>query len=342
MLAALVIWFLIELFQPFHGTGHGSIEVTVAPDSSVGQVGTLLADDGVIESAFFFKLRATLDGDRDKLLAGRHRLRLGMSYSAALTALTTPPPPVPTTNVTITPGRSRQQITKLLKSQGVDGDYAQATRHSPLLQPAQYGAPKDTPSLEGFLFPDTYQLRKPLKISALVDDQLTEFKQQFAKVNFSYAKSKNLTPYDVLIIASLISEESLLPGDAPLAASVIYNRLRLGMDLGLDSTVSYATGNYGVLTEKDLHSPSRWNTTNHPGLPPTPIDSPDLQAIDAAAHPARTDYLYFIDKVCGNGKLLFTASYDQFLRWSQAWSAAVAKAERDGGSAEFCSTKKAK
>jgi UPF0755 protein len=132
----------------------------------------------------------------------------------------------------------------------------------------------------------------------------------------------------------------MLPADGPKVASVIYNRLRLGMDLGLDSTVSYATGNYGTLTDKDLASRSPWNTTNHPGLPPTPIDNPDLQTIDWAAHPSKTDYTYFINRVCGNGGLRFTENYALFQKWSDAWNAAVAKAARDHGNAEFCGKRK--
>jgi UPF0755 protein len=242
----------------------------------------------------------------------------------------------PTVDVTIIPGHSRQQVQKLLHESGIKGNYLKATRRSALLDPAQYGAPASVPSLEGFLWPDTYNLRRPVKVGALIADQLTTFKQQFATVNLKYAESKNLTPYDVLKIASLITEESMLPKDGPKAASVIYNRLRMGMDLGLDSTVAYATGNYGDLTEKDLASKSPWNTTNHAGLPPTPIDSPALAAIEAAAHPARTDFLYFINKVCGNGALRFTASYSEFLHWSALWSAAVAKAAKHGANAEFC------
>jgi UPF0755 protein len=108
------------------------------------------------------------------------------------------------------------------------------------------------------------------------------------------------------------------------------------MDLGLDSTVAYATGNYGALTAKDLRSKSPWNTTNHPGLPPTPIDNPDLSAIDAAAHPAHTGALYFINRVCGGGALRFTASYQQFLLWSAQWNAAVSRAAHDHKSPEYC------
>ena len=241
-----------------------------------------------------------------------------------------------TVNVTIIPGHSRQQVQTLLHRSGIPGDYVRATVRSPLLDPTQYGAPANAHSLEGFLWPDTYNLARPVRIAALIADQLETFKQEFAKVDLGYAASKNLTGYDVLKIASLITEEAQRPGDLPLAASVIYNRLRLGMELGLDSTVAYATGNYGTLTQRDLRSRSPWNTTNHLGLPPTPIDSPDLAALQAAAHPARTDYTYFINRVCGNGALRFTASYDQFLQWSAEWSAAVATAARHGGDAEYC------
>jgi UPF0755 protein len=241
-----------------------------------------------------------------------------------------------TTNVTIIPGHSRRQVQAVLHASGIRGNYMRATVRSPLLDPTQYGAPASTPSLEGFMWPDTYNLRKPVRVGALIADQLRRFKQEFAKVDFSYAESKNLTQYDVLKIASLISEESMRSADGPRVASVIYNRLRDGMDLGLDSTVAYATGNYGELTEKDLQSKSPWNTTNHAGLPPTPINSPSLAAIEAAAHPVTTNYLYFINKVCGNGALRFTDSYDQFLQWSSDWNAAVVLADKHHSSAEFC------
>jgi UPF0755 protein len=242
--------------------------------------------------------------------------------------------------VTIIPGHSRKQIQKLLHESEIRGSYLKATERSTLLDPTQYGAPAKIPSLEGFLWPDTYNLRKPVKIGPLVADQLAAFKRNFAQVNLNYAKSKNLTGYDVLKIASLLTAESMKAGDAAKVASVIYNRLRMNMDLGLDSTVSYATGNYGDLTEKDLQSKSPWNTTNHAGLPPTPINNPDLAAINAAAHPAKTDYVYFINKVCGNGALRFTARYSRFLHWSALWNAAVEKAAKHHGSPEFCKGRK--
>jgi UPF0755 protein len=336
VVVAVIIWFLWSLFQPFAGAGHGRVEVMIPVGSSTSEVGSILERDGVIRSGYFFKLRAALDGDRSKIRSGYYFLAFDMSYSAALHALTTQSGQLPTVDVTIIPGLSRRQVQTRLRASGIKGNYVRATIRSKKLDPADYGAPAGTPSLEGFLWPDTYNLRRPVKLAALIADQLSTFKQEFSRVDLAYAKSKNLTAYDVLKIASLISEESLTAADGPRVASVIYNRLREGIDLGLDSTVSYATGNYGTLTESDLASSSPWNTTNHPGLPPTPIDSPGLVDIDYAAHPAKTDYLYFINRVCGEGALRFTAHYDQFLVWSQAWNAAVTQARGNIDHAEFC------
>ncbi len=98
VLAGALLWFLYELFQPFHGSGHGSITVTIPAHSSSSQVGDLLERDGVISSSFFFELRATLAGERSQLRSGTYHLKFGMSYSDVLKRLTTPPPPVPTTS----------------------------------------------------------------------------------------------------------------------------------------------------------------------------------------------------------------------------------------------------
>ena len=234
-----------------------------------------------------------------------------------------------TTNVTIIPGRTRRELDALLRSQGVKGSYWKDTRSSPVLNPHSYGAPAGTHSLEGFLFPDTYNLREPLSIPALVADQLQDFKQKWATVDLNYARQHHLTPYDVLIIASMVEAEAATPRDMAQVASVIYNRLRLGMPLQIDATTRYATGNYThPLTQKQLKSPSPYNTRTHTGLPPTPIDSPALASIKAAAHPAHTDYLYFVVKPCGNGALVFSSNYQQFLADSARYQQARAKLHR--------------
>ena len=335
VLGLAVLWFLNQLFQPFHGSGHGSIAVTIPANSSSGQVGDLLARDGVISSSFFFQLRATLAGERSNLRPGTYHLKLDMSYGDVLSILTKAPPAARVTELTLTEGKTRRAIDALLRSQGVSGSYIAATRQSPLLDPRSYGAPRQIKSLEGFLFPSTYQLREPISISALVADQLNTFRQQFATVSMSYARGRHMSPYQVLTIASMIEGEAATARDRPLVASVIYNRLRLGMPLQIDATVRYAVDNYTTpITESQLHSSSPWNTYVHKGLPPTPIDNPGLAAIEAAAHPAPTNYLYFVAKPCGNGASAFASTDAQFQIDVQRYDAA--RAQRGGRSPLVC------
>jgi uncharacterized YceG family protein len=335
-LAGGVIWFMFELYEPFHGSPHGSVTVTIPPHSTSGDIGDELARDGVISSSFFFNLRATLAGERGDMRAGTYDLQQGMTYSAVLKILTTPPTAAKVTNITIIEGRTRAQINDLLKVQGVKGSYFVATRHSPLIDFAAYGAPRHTPDLEGFLFPDTYQLVEPISIPALVSDQLKTFRTEWGQVNLGYARSKHLTPYDVLIIASMVQAEAATAHDRPLIASVIYNRLRLGMPLQIDATTRYATGNYTrPLTNAELNSSSPYNTRIHKGLTPTPIDNPGLASMQAAAHPAQTNFLYFVVKPCGNGEQVFTSNYNQFLADAQKYQ--QARSARGGKSPERCS-----
>jgi uncharacterized YceG family protein len=333
LLAAAVIWFFIELFQPFHGSGHGSVRVTIPAHSGAKQIGDILERDGVISSSFFFNVRATVGSDRSDLRSGTYLMKLDMPYSAVLDRLTKPPKAAKVSSLTVTEGRTRRQIDALLRSQHVKGSYYADTRHSKLLDPHAYGAPRTVNSLEGFLFPSTYQVRDPISIPALVADQLKTFKQRLRGVNLSYAKKKNLTPYDVLTIASMVEAEAKTEHDRPLVAAVIYNRLAKGMPLQIDATTRYITGNYTKsLTQSQLHSSSPYNTRIHKGLPPTPIGNPGMASIEAAAHPANKNYLYYVAKVCGNNQS-FTADYAQFNRWAQQYQAVRA---RNGGRLPRC------
>ena len=130
-----------------------------------------------------------------------------------------------------------------------------------------------------------------------------------------YARSKNLTPYDVLIIASMIEKETVAPEERRLVAAVIYNRLRQGMPLGIDATIRYGRDVPGTepLRQSDLESDDPYNTRNRLGLPPTPIANPGLASMRAAANPARVDYLYFVRKPDGVHHF-FTASESEFFR----------------------------
>jgi UPF0755 protein len=171
-------------------------------------------------------------------------------------------------------------------------------------------------SLEGFLFPATYDFLANTTSGQLVQQQLSAFAENWSKVDMSYARKKNLTPYDVLIIASLVEKEALVPDERPKIARVIYNRLHAGMNLGIDATTRYGLHVPGTksLTESDLQSNNPYNTRNPniTGLPPTPIANPGLASMQAAAHPAPGDWLYFVRKPDLQHHY-FTNNYNDFI-----------------------------
>jgi len=242
---------------------------------------------------------------------------LGIAAIAALAykhyAKDTPPPVViRTITVTIPEGLTRSQTAEIAKQEGLRGSYEQASVRSKYLDPAKYGG-EDAKDLEGFLFPDTFELEKRASAAELVQLQLEDFKRRIAGVDMGYARSKNLTIYDVITIASMIEDEAALESQRKLVAAVIYNRLRDGMPLGIDATTRFATGNYTEpLTESELAIDSPYNTRTNTGLPPGPIDSPGLASIEAAAHPAKSDYLFYVAEPGACNKLAFSSTEAEF------------------------------
>jgi UPF0755 protein len=171
-------------------------------------------------------------------------------------------------------------------------------------------------SLEGFLFPATYDFVARTTTKQLVARRLEAFRRNWAKVDLRYARSKNLTPYDVLIIASMVERETLAPDERALVAAVIYNRLKAGMPLGIDATIRYGLNVPPTksLRKSQLETDHPYNTRTRTGLTPTPIANPGLASMQAAAHPARTNFLYFVrkpDKV----HHFFTASEAKFFAY---------------------------
>jgi UPF0755 protein len=169
--------------------------------------------------------------------------------------------------------------------------------------------------LEGFLFPDTYDFDRKSTSARLAREQLQEFTSKWKTLNLSYARSKNLTPYDVLTIASMVEGEAQVPSERPLVAAVIYNRLRDHMPLGIDATIRYGLHIPPTqsLTNSELRSDNPYNTRIRLGLPPTPIGNPGLASLEAAAHPAHVDYLYFVRKP-DHKHHYFTSNYQDFLQ----------------------------
>jgi uncharacterized YceG family protein len=232
-------------------------------------------------------------------------------------------PPPPTTlvppkeiRVTFPEGWTREEMATRVAARlpGISkGAYLAATRTGTL--PKGFEKPRN---LEGFLFPDTYFVFENDPAKALAEKQLDNFREKWEKVNLRYAQSKQLTSYDVLIIASMVEKEVRVPSERRLVAAVIYNRLHARIPLGIDATLRYGLNIPATkpITLADLDSDSPYNTRKFQGLPPTPIGNPGVASIRAAARPANVDYLYFIRKPdCKHH--FFTSSLEDFNNYTR-------------------------
>jgi UPF0755 protein len=326
-----VAWFALNLLQPLKGEGEGSVRVVIPQGASLGDIADLLEQEGVVDSSTFFALRARIAGRSGDLKPGPYTLQSGMAHTDVLDSLEEGVPPN-VVQITIPEGLPRAQIAPMVKR--LRGNYRRATRRSRLLDPRDYQAERAT-SLEGFLFPATYELKKGQPVRKLVNKQLRAFKQNFSKVDLGYARRKNLTPYDVLIIASLVEREAQVAKERPLIASVIYNRLKRGTRLDIDATTRFAVGNWSrPLRVSELQSPSPYNTRVHAGLPPGPIGNPGLASIRAAARPAKTGFLFYVVKPGTCGRHNFAETDAEFQRYVAEYDRA--RAARGGKSPTNC------
>ena len=318
ILAGVIIfgggWWLLY-GRPTKASRGSDVAVTISQGSNVSAIAAKLEKAGVVPSALGFELYVRAIGAGDDFQSGRYHFEAGASNGTIVTALQTGYSPQ-ISEVAIPEGYSVRQIAaRLDKRAGVD---AEEFKTLALTQGKSFQADhpflksNHTDSLEGYLFPKTYLIKKGMTPRAIIDMMLTQFGEETADLDLAYARSRNLTLNDVATIASIIEKETLAKSDQAMVASVLYNRLRSGMRLGLDTTIIYALGldNKERVYFKDLKVDSPYNTYKHFGLPPGPICNPGLPALKAAASPADTKYVYFIaDK---DGKLWYATSGAEF------------------------------
>ena len=307
-----------SLFRNESGLAPGrAIRVVVPAKSTSTQIASILADSGAVPNALMFRIRARLEKGDGKLKPGTYDLTTGMDYLDAIATLEEGTKTVYFT-VAIPEGWTIGQIARRVQAQtGVRAaDFervAKTQAQDPKLQATYpFLRSNKTPSLEGYLFPKTYQVKKGSTAQTIVEQMLTQFGRETDGLDPSFAASAGVSEHGIVTIASIIEREASVPRDRPLVASVIYNRLAKKMRLQLDSTVMYVVGNK-TLTLDDLKVASPYNTYVAAGLPPGPIASPGLVALQAAAAPTKTTFLYYIMDH-KDGSQSFTNTYDEFLK----------------------------
>ncbi len=301
------------------GTASGAdVTVTIAQGATASSIADQLARERVIRSAWLFKIVARFQGAASSLKPGEYKMRTGMSFSAVLDLLEKGPD-IPFVRLTIPEGTALGQIAAIVQGRlGISRNAFVAAASSGRHRLADI-MPTGSNNLEGLLYPDTYFVKKSETADGVIDRLLAEFVTKTASLDFGTARTRGITPYQALVIASLIEREALVDEDRARIAGVIYNRLRRGMRLELDATVQYAMFlRDGVMPtnikESDLQISSPFNTYKIPALPPAPISNAGQASIGAALHPESNDYLYYVLST-DRKKHCFARTYEEFLSY---------------------------
>lgn len=268
-----------------------------------GASGSEIVDDlhqrGVLRCGLVSKWHLRRSGLEDDFRAGAFALTTNMTADEAFDVLTTPPNPAPTVRLTIPEGFRLTQIAERVQEELGIG----SSRFLRTIERGDWSLPPYLPegaeSPEGFLFPETYQF---LEDETTAEDVIIRLLDQFGTMAetlpWDNADGLGVTPYEVVVIASMIEEEAKLEEERPVIAGVIYNRLEIGMTLGIDATLLYDDPTPdGQLSLSDLEFDSPYNTRINAGLPPTPISSPGLASLQAALEPAETEFFFYV--LCG-------------------------------------------
>jgi UPF0755 protein len=281
-------------------------DVVIERGSTFAQVTAALRDKGVLQHPLAFRILARLRHADSDVKAGEYRFPAHQTSDDILKRLVRGEQFA--VWVTIPEGYTAKEIAQVLASRSL-GD-ASAYERIFLESGGITVGGRPTANLEGYLYPSTYLLPtddSPRQIARVLVDQ---FRQELPRDAAARARALHLTVPDVVTIASLIEREGKADDERPTIASVIYNRLRLGMPLEIDASIEYTfPEHHDVITKRDLESDSPYNTYRHTGLPPTPIANPGKPSLDAAFAPAHSDFLYYVAK--GDGHHAFAKTLQE-------------------------------
>ncbi|MEG2199974.1 MAG: endolytic transglycosylase MltG, partial [Anaerovorax sp.] len=328
LIIAIVILILFMAVNFYLGNGSkpvdpnntASVSIVVTPGSGTGSIGALLKENKLIDNVVVFKLQSKLAGNDGKYKAGSFLLSPSMSMKEMMAVIIAGNSD--TKRFTIPEGYDIKRTMEKLSKEGlINRDvFAREIEYGVFDYEFLKDAPPGPHRLEGYLYPETYDIFSDASERDIINKMLSQFDKVFTKQYAADAKALGMDFNQVLTMASLIERETRVDDEKELVASVINNRIAAGMPLQIDATVQYALGEQKErLLYEDLKIDSPYNTYKIKGLPPGPICSPSIESIYAVLHPADTKYLYYVLKPSMDGSHAFSSNYNQFLKDKDAY-----------------------
>ncbi|KUO77570.1 MAG: hypothetical protein APF77_03305 [Clostridia bacterium BRH_c25] len=289
-------------------------QIIIPKGSSVKSIAKILEQENIIKDSIVFELYCKINKKADKIKAGKYSIDNSLEVPEIVEVIVSGKALVDIMKFTIPEGYNLDQIVEKLGSLGVVSiEDIQAA-----LEPESYEydfigqIPDREMSLEGYLFPDTYEIYKDTRAEIIIDKLLERFDEVFTEEYRDRAKELNMTIDQVITLASIIEREAKLDSERKTISAIFHNRLEKNMMLQSCATVQYLLKEQKeVLTYKDLEIESPYNTYKNMGLPPGPIASPGLKAIEAALYPEEAEYLYFFAK--DDGSHVFSRTYNEHI-----------------------------
>ncbi|RMH74179.1 MAG: endolytic transglycosylase MltG [Gemmatimonadetes bacterium] len=284
--------------------------IVIPQGASLTKIGDLLQSEGIITDAGDFILLSKIQGQTTQLKAGRYQLSPGQTLLDVIHQLAAGKTHEET--ITIPEGLTRHEIaSRLQQYAGLDSAVFVGLTENPVFCQS---TGINQPTLEGYLFPDTYRLEWGITEETLIRRMVNQFKKQLTEKDLNVAATMGLTLHEVVTFASLVEKETAVPEERPIIAGVFHNRLKKGWKLETDPTVLYALGEHKKrLLYKDLEVDSPYNTYKYAGLPPGPICNPGAAALKAVIYPAEVEYFYFVAKGDGSGRHTFSRTNQEHI-----------------------------
>lgn len=291
---------------------HDTVTVVIPRGCTVRMVADTLRRHNIITSKKALIAWLKVSGIERRVQAGKFSFLTRAGVIAAARALTSPVPLDRT--VTIPEGLTMEQVAELVgKTFAVDtAEFIRLCRDTGLIKELGLDG---APSIEGYLFPDTYSFHETETPAEMVRRMVGRFNEEWAKLDTAALALHHLTKRQIVIVALITEKEAVLGAERPRIAGVFFNRLRLGLPLGADPTVRYIFRKWSEpIYMSELNSPSPYNTRRNKGLPPGPICSPGRASLVAAVSPMQTNELYFVAKWDGSGGHEFSNTYEDHVR----------------------------